>query len=440
MLKKKDIWEQITTNLESDISQSEVKTLFSHTTLRDLDQCSAVIEVPNKLIATWLLDNYIDKIKDSFKDALDFLPEIRFTYPTQSRFSSTSTPPRTKELTSKLIHGLNPFYTFDTFVTATCNRFAYSSALDVAKNPGTQYNPFYVFSKLSLGKTHLLHAIGNHLLSGDQGSKIRCLSVDQFTSEFSLAAKHRKLSQFRNDYTNLDLLLLDDVHLLAGRKKTQQELISLFNSLYEAKKQIVVAAKTPPSQIHNVLPQLSSRLEWGLLAEIDVYALETKLKILKKKAEEQNLTIPDDVTFFLSNTTHDLKTLNHYLVTLQAHTSLYQHPIDMSTAKSLTKNRHISKTSVRDIQKATAQHFNISVTDLLSNKKSRKFAYPRQMAMYLTRVLTDLSFTDIGKAFGNKDHSTVIYSVKRIDNSKDLKRGVLDDIVTLQNFLSPPLT
>jgi chromosomal replication initiator protein len=440
MPKKKDIWEQITTNLESDISQSEVKTLFSHTTLRDLDQCSAVIEVPNKLIATWLLDNYIDKIKDSFKDTLDFLPEIRFTYPTQSRFSSTSTPPRTKELTSKLIHGLNPFYTFDTFVTAACNRFAYSSALDVAKNPGTQYNPFYVFSKLSLGKTHLLHAIGNHLLSGDQGSKIRCLSVDQFTSEFSLAAKHRKLSQFRNDYINLDLLLLDDVHLLAARKKTQQELISLFNSLYEAKKQIVVAAKTPPSQIHNLLPQLSSRLEWGLLAEIDVYALKTKLKILKKKAEEQNLTIPDDVTFFLSNATHDLKTLNHYLVTLQAHTSLYQHPIDMSTAKSLTKNRYISKTSVRDIQKATAQHFNISVTDLLSNKKSRKFAYPRQMAMYLTRVLTDLSFTDIGKAFGNKDHSTVIYSVKRIDNSKDLKRGVLDDIVTLQNFLSPPLT
>ena len=439
MLKKNDIWEQITIILQSDLSQSEAKSLFSHTALRKLDKASAVIEVPNKFIATWLLDNHIDKIKESFRTILDFLPDISFTYPSKSSVQHTPTHPSPKEPMGKLTHGLDPFYSFDTFVPATCNRFAYSSALDVARKPATQYNPFCIFSKLSLGKTHLLHAIGNHLLRRDQQSKIRCLSADQFTSEFSLAAKRRDLIQFRDLYSSLDLLLLDDVHLLAGRKRSQEELVSLFNSLYESRKQIVFTAKTPPSQIHNLLPRLSSRLEWGVLSEIYVYPVETKIKIVKKKAERQNLTIPDDVTFFLANATDDLKKLHHYLISLQTHASLYQHPIDMSTAKSVTKNKHIYKTGVADIQRATAQHFNISFIDLVSNKKNRRFSYPRQIAMYLTRNLTDLSFKQIGKAFGNKDHSTVIYSVKRIHNDKDLKKPVLDDIFTIQSFLSPRL-
>jgi chromosomal replication initiator protein len=427
MFKEKDIWKKITISLESAIPESETKAWFSHANLKKLDPELALIEVPNKFVANWLRDNYLAQIQDSFKSSLNFVPEIRFTY-------NTITGQHTHQHKT-FNHGLAPSYTFDNFVMSDSNRFACATALDVANRPAENYNPLYIFSKTSLGKTHLLHAIGNHVLSINPLTRVKYLSADQLSSDLSNAAKKQNLNAFRQDYTGLDFLLIDDFHLLSGRERSLQEFTSIFNMFYQSKKQVVVAGKTSPNQTKNLPPDLRSRMEWGILIELQVPDHMTRMKIIQEKAREENLHILDDVAFFLANTTNDLKILIKYFVSLQTYTSLYQRKIDMSTVKSIIKSTNIYKRNLNDIQKLTAEYFNINVSDLLSNKKSRDFSYPRQVGMYLCRKLTDLSFKDIGRAFGNKDHSTVIYAVKRIEKEKNKKQGVLNDINKLQNFL-----
>jgi len=427
MFKEKDIWEKITISLESAIPESETKAWFSRTNLKKLDTDSALIEVPNKFVANWLRDNYLTQIQDSFKSSVNFVPEIKFTYDTITRQHSNQY--------KNFDHGITPLYTFDNFIMSDSNLFAYKTALDVANRPAENYNPLFIFSKTSLGKTHLLNAIGNHVLSTNPLTKVKYLSAGQFSSHLSNAARRKNLNKFRKYYTSLDFLLIDDFQLLAGRERSLQEFTSIFNMFYQSKKQVVVAGKTSPHQTKNLPADLRSRMEWGLLLELQVADHKTRMQIIQKRAKEENLHILDDVVFFLANTTNDLKILIQYFVTLQTYTSLYQRKIDMSTVKSILKYKNIYKRSVNDIQKLTSEYFNISISDLLSNKKSRDFSYPRQVSMYLCRKLTDLSFTNIGRAFGNKDHSTVIYAVKRIENEKNKRQEVLSDINKLQNFL-----
>jgi chromosomal replication initiator protein len=427
MFKEKDIWEKITIDVESDMPESETKAWFPQTNLKKLEFDLALIEVPNKFVANWLRDNYLPQIQDSFKKILNFAPEIRFTFDSLTRQHT--------QQYKTFDNGLIPSYTFDNFIASESNRFAYATALDVASKPVKNYNPLYIFSKTSLGKTHLLHAIGNHVLSINPLNRIKYMSADRFSSHLSNAARRQNINEFRQYYTNLDFLLIDDFQSLAGRERSLQEFTSIFNMLYQSKKQVVAAGKTSPHQTKNLPPDLRSRMEWGLLLELQVPDHMTRMKIIQDRAKEENLNILDDVAFFLANTTNDLKILIQYFVNLQTHTSLYQRKIDMSTVKSIIKHTSIYHKSVNDIQKLTAEYFNISISDLLSNKKSRDFSYPRQVCMYLCRKLTDLSFKDIGRAFGNKDHSTVIYAVNRVEKEKTKKQGVLNDINKIQKFL-----
>lgn len=436
MPKKKDIWERITRSIKSDISPSEFKIWFSRASLKKLAPNQALIEVPNKFVASWITDNYVSHIQDSFKTNLNIVPDIRFTYNQSWRHSRKSENKSPQKPEIRLPHQLNPSWTFENFITAKSNRFAYSSALEVAQNPSVDYNPLYIFSNASCGKTHLLNAIGNHFLTNKPSAKVRYESTDQFCSDFSFAAKKQKLHKFRETHKNLDLLLVDDTHLFAGREHSQTEFIALFNALSQFNKQIVVASTSSPSQILNLNPQLKSRMEGGLLSEIQNPDQKTRMKIIRKKAEEVNLVIPEDVTFFLTNATSDLKTIIQYLVRLETFASLYQREVNMSTVKLVVKDSYLSKKSLHDIQKLTAQYFNISVSDLLSNKKKRDFSYPRQLAMYLSRKFTTFSFKEIGKAFGNKDHSTVIHAVKRIEKEKALRKDILTDIQRIEKFLS----
>lgn len=431
-----NIWNQITTSLESTLSKSEINTWFSSTSLIKLDKDQAVIEVPNRFVASWLSDNYIDKIHLSFKENLNYFPEILFIYSGSKPAEETPEYKTQKKSRVVLNHQLNSSLTFSNFITAKGNRFAYSLALDVADKPAEDYNPLYIFSKPSSGKTHLLNAIGNKILTHNPLAKVIYTSLDQLSSEFSIARKNRKLSKFRQNYRNLEILLIDDIHLLTGREKLQKELITLFNDYYESKKQIVVAGQLPPGQIRNLLPELRSRLEWGLLSELQIPDHKTRMKIIKKKAKEEKIPVPDDVAFFLAKSTTDLKTLANYLISLVVYSSLNKRDINISTIKSIIKNKQSFKVDANDVQKFTATHFNISITDLLSNKKTHKFSYPRHMAMYLCRELTGLSFKKIAGAFGNKDHSTIIYAVKRIEKDKEEKKSVMDDLNKLQNLLS----
>jgi len=438
MPKKKEIWAQIISHLESHISRSEFETWFSHTALKQLNPDLAEIEVTNKFVATWLNDHYITQIKRAFKSILNLSPEVRFTYiqPSNRQDKNISEHKSSQISTIKSHHQLNPLWTFSSFITAKNNRFAYKSALDVANKPARDYNPLFIFSKLSFGKTHLLNAIGNHFLSNNPIAKVRYVFANQFSSNFSLASRNRKITEFRKYYKNLDLLLLDDIHMLAGREKSQQELITILDLFCESRKQVVIAGNSPPSKIYTLLAHLRSRLEGGLLAEIHSPDQQIKIKIIKKKAKEKKLQLPDDVAFFLANASSDLKTVMQYMVSLETYTSLYQREIDISTVKSIIKKRHFRKISLNEIQKRTAEYFNISLSDLISNRKKRKFSYPRHVAMYLCRNLTDYSFNEIGKAFGNKDHSTVIYALKRVEKEKEIKKEVFNDINKLQGFFS----
>ncbi|MBW1764276.1 MAG: chromosomal replication initiator protein DnaA [Deltaproteobacteria bacterium] len=432
----RNIWNQITTSLESTLSKSEINTWFSSTSLIKLDKDRAVIEVPNRFVASWLSDNYIDKIHLSFKENLNYFPEILFIYSGSKPAEETPEYKTQKKSRVVLNHQLNPSLTFSNFITAKTNRFAYSLALDVADRPAEDYNPLYIFSKPSSGKTHLLNAIGNKILTHNPSAKVIYTSLDQLSSEFSIARKNRKLTKFRQNYRNLEILLIDNIHLLTGREKLQKELITIFNDYYESKRQIVVAGQLPPGQIRNLLPELRSRLEWGLLSELQIPDHKTRMKIIKKKAKEEKIPVPDDVAFFLAKSTTDLKTLANHLISLAVYSSLNKRDINISTIKSIIKNKRSFKVDANDVQMFTATHFNISVTDILSNKKTHKFSYPRHMAMYLCRELTGLSFKEIARAFGNKDHSTIIYAVKRIEKDKEEKKVVMDDLNKLQNLLS----
>ena len=438
MVKSDDICSRIIASLKSEISHSELKTWFSQITLSKFEPDLAVFEVPNKFIARWLQGNYINQIQRSFENVLNLSPEIRFIQ-NGSSFEHNTSDEIPKESNADFNNqqgSLNPSLTFSSFIESKNSIFSYSSALETANKSSADYNPLYIYSMLSLGKTHLLNAIGNHINNTNPMQKVGYFSAGRFNSSFLLASRLRNLYDFRYSFKKFDLIIFDDIHLLGGREKSQKELITILDTFYESKKQIIMAGKQPPSKIQGLLPHLRSRLEWGLLSEILVPDLQTKMKIFNKKITDNKLQVPEDVVFFLINTTNDYKVLTQYLVSLEIYSSLQKRPIDMSVARSVIKNRRFYKTDINDIQKITADYFNISVADIFSNKKSRKYSYPRQLAMYLSRELTNLSLKKIGEEFGNKDHSTVLYAVKRIERDKNLKQELIGDIKSLYELLS----
>jgi len=435
---KNYIWDQIKNDFKSGIPKPEFDTWLSGVSLKEIDQDHAIIEVPNKFVARWLQDNYIDQIQTVFRKHLKTLPEIRFT--------STS-PSDKKDLPKKnaptspgtsVFQGLNPLSTFGSFVTANSNRLAYSSALDVADGPSNNYNPLYIFSEFSLGKTHLLNAIGNLVIKNDPFANVMYLSTERFISRFLSPENTIPANHFWESGGNPDFLLIDDLHLIAEHKKPQEEFLALCSSLLESDKQLAIAATYPPSKIPNLLPQLRSRLEWGLIAEISAPSQKTKMKIIKKSAKQTDLVLSDNVVFFLAGATDNLKTLIKYLVKLQAYASSYKRPIDISVVDSIIKKKsnHASDIDLRHIQRVTAKYFNIALRDLLSNKKGKTFSYPRQIAIYLSKKLTSYSLKEIGNAFGNKHHSTVIYTVKRVEKVKSQNKAILNDINTIQMVIA----
>ena len=309
MLRKKDIWNQITSSLDPAVSRSESETWFSHTRLKKFDPDLALVEVPNKFVASWLHEHYLSQIRNSFKNNLGLNPEIRFTYQKTSSDHYVAGPETTGKSDVIYNNHLNPSFTFDNFISAGSNEFALASALQVASRPAEHYNPLYIFSPLSLGKTHLLNAIGNYLATKNLMTKVKYVSTDRFSYGLSSAIRKQKISEFMDSYRKIDFLLIDDIQRVAGREKTQEELTSLFNLFCETKKQIVVAGNSPPGQIRNLNTHLRSRMEWGLLVELHKPDQKTRMTIIKNKAREKNLDLPDDVAFFLSNIANDLKPL-----------------------------------------------------------------------------------------------------------------------------------
>jgi chromosomal replication initiator protein len=318
----------------------------------------------------------------------------------------------------------NPKYTFENFVVGASNQFANAACLAVANLPAKNYNPLFIYGGVGLGKTHLLNAIGNHILRNrilPDVRKISYTSSEEFTNELINALRYEKMDEFRNKFRRMDILLIDDIQFIAGKERTQAEFFHTFNSLYEARKQIVVTSDKFPKDIPNFEERLRSRFEWGLIADIQPPDIETKVAILRKKAENENIPLSNDVAFFIaSQIDSNIRILEGSLIRIGAFASLTKTSIDLQLAKEVLKNIIKPREeiiSIDFVQKIVSSFFNMKISDLKVKRKYKGYVVPRQVAMYLSRKLTSASLLEIGEKFGGKDHSTVLHSIKKVEET-----------------------
>ncbi len=320
---------------------------------------------------------------------------------------------------------LNPKYTFDSFVVGNNNRFAHAASLAVAEAPATSYNPLFIYGGVGLGKTHLMHAIGNEILRNNKNSNILYVTSEKFTNQLINAIKDNKNEQFRTKYRNIDVLLIDDIQFIAGKERIQEEFFHTFNTLHESGKQIILSSDRPPKDINPLEERLKSRFEWGLIADISNADYETRLAILRKKAQIENIIIEDEILANIANRIDtNIRELEGALTKLIARSSLMNSPITMEMSEWAINEIVSSKDTVIScafIQETVAKYFNIDVKDIIGSKKSNDIVFPRQIAMYLCRNVPQISLPIIGKEFGNRDHTTVMHACRKIE--KEIKEN-----------------
>jgi chromosomal replication initiator protein len=384
------------------------------------------LEVPNRFFKEWINEHYSPLIRE----AISFLTQkpchLQFRIRSEKIVEKESIQPLLESYDIQATHSFrpifNPKYTFDHFVVGASNQFANAACLAVANLPAKNYNPLFIYGGVGLGKTHLLHAIGNHILQQHilpDLKKICYISSEEFTNELINSLRYEKMDEFRNKFRRMDILLIDDIQFISGKERTQAEFFHTFNSLYEAHKQIVVTSDKFPKDIPNFEERLRSRFEWGLIADIQPPDIETKVAILRKKAEIENIPLPNDVAFFLaSQIDSNIRMLEGSLIRIGAFASLTKTPIDIQLAKEVLKNIIKPKEeliSIDLVQKVVSNSFNIKMSDLKVKRKYKGYVIPRQIAMYLSRKLTNASLLEIGEKFGGKDHSTVLHSIKKVE-------------------------
>lgn len=332
---------------------------------------------------------------------------------------------------------LNPKYTFNSFVIGNSNRFAHAASLAVAESPAKAYNPLFIYGGVGLGKTHLMHAIGHFVLQNNPNAKVEYVSSEKFTNELINAIKHDKNEEFRNKYRKVDILLIDDIQFIAGKEGTQEEFFHTFNALYDANKQIILSSDRPPKEIPTLEDRLRSRFEWGLIADIQVPDFETRMAILKKKADVENINVSNDVMVYIATKIKsNIRELEGALIRIVAYSSLTNRSITVDLAsealKDIISKKQSKHITINTIQDVVSSYFNLTIDDLKSQKRNRNIAFPRQIAMYLSRKLTDMSLPKIGEEFGGRDHTTVIHAYEKISDivngNDESMQSTIDDI------------
>jgi len=444
------VWTQTATNLEKVIPpQNYINWIqpiqYSHT-----ENNKVVVCVPNQFFKEWLEDNYLDLINSALSITAEKNLAIAVTIkedetplpqPVEETTRAAPKPPSKEPRPVAEREGtpLNPRYTFDQFVSGSGNQFSHAAALAVANNPAITYNPLFIYGGVGLGKSHLLHAVGHQVLSQNADTRVCYCSAEKFMHEMVNSIRLNKMEEFRERYRSVDVLLIDDIQFIAGRERTQVEFFHTFNSLYESHKQIVITSDKFPREMPNLEERLRSRFEWGLIADIQPPDLETKMAILKKKAELNRINLPDEVAYFLaSSDTRNIRELEGMLIRLGAYSSLQHIPITLAMAKDNLKDILVDKRkeiTVELIQKNVADHFNLKVADLKSDKRLKTFVQARQVAIWLCRDLTSASYPDIGSRFGGKDHSTVIHATKKIDRLMGEDPQLASMIETIRNTI-----
>ncbi|HTX37205.1 MAG TPA: chromosomal replication initiator protein DnaA [Bryobacteraceae bacterium] len=439
-----NIWDQILEHLQLKLSQQTFENWLANTSFLYLEQGTVHVSVPDRETSAWLEAELALPVRNALTEL--HLPVQRVCYEAQPPrgslnrahavlepmvAASTVEMPSTLPAPSGLPAGqdaesaasaLNPKFSFETFVVGSCNRFAHAAARSVADHPARSYNPLFLYGGVGMGKTHLMHAIGRELMDRYATLRIVYTSSEKFMNEMISCIRTERMPQFHQRYRAADVLLIDDIQLLGNKERTQEEFFHTFNELHDHQKQIVVSSDAHPKEIPGLLERLRSRFEWGLLADIQPPDLETKMAILDKKAEAEGVTLPDDVRIFIaSKTKSNVRELEGALIKLVAYSSLTGAPIHLAMAQQILKNLlhgRDPKISIDAIQKAVAERMGIKQSQLKEKSNTRKVVYPRQVAMFLVKELTDASLPEIGRAFGGKHHTTVMHSVNKIEKER----------------------
>ncbi|MCJ7482488.1 MAG: chromosomal replication initiator protein DnaA [Thermodesulfovibrionales bacterium] len=420
-----EIWNKSLAQIEEKVGNNIIDLWFRPIKLSQFKEQQATVEIPNRFFKDWIEDNYPDIIAESIGTILKYPVTVRYKIAEKMdptvRKMDMRLETRRQKLASRGIY-LNPKYTFENFVIGPSNQFAHASAKAVAEAPGKTYNPLFIYGGVGLGKTHLITAIGNAVIDKKPDISVIFVSAEQFTNEVVSAIRHQKMGELKEKFRNIDLLLLDDIHFIENKTQTQEEFFHTFNTLYERQKQIVISSDRPPKEIAAITDRLRSRFSMGLIADIQPPELETKVAILQRKAETEKIFVPEDVAYYLaSKVKSNIRELEGCLIRLGAQSSLTGRPINIDMAKNILQDliEDDEKPITTDqIQKTVSEHFALKVSDMKAKKRTKEVALPRQIAMYLSKQLTNLSLSDIGKNFGGKDHATVIYACKQIEGKR----------------------
>lgn len=441
-----EIWKLTLKKIRSQLSEQNYNTWIKPIRFKKIDDDIIKLTVPNKFIKNWIKDNYQSKLEKIAAEE-GFL-NYRLDISISEEGSKTESENKIDEKENKKEFiknknednsNLNKKYTFDTFVSGSSNQFAHAAAYAVSNNPATTYNPLFIYGGVGLGKTHIIHAIGNEVLKNNKHLKVSYYSSEKFTNELINSLRHARMNEFRNKFRSIDILLIDDIQFIAGKKSTQEEFFHTFNALYESHKQIVITSDKFPKEIPDLEERLRSRFEWGLIADIQAPDTETKNAILKMKADQNNIDIPDEVINFLANSvTSNVRELEGYLIRIGAYASLTSTEINLEMSKDILKNiltENNSEITIEKIQKTVADHFQIKVSELKSPKRLKNLVFPRQISMYICRKLTNMSYPEIGAKYGGKDHSTIIHAIKKIEKklqediyTRNLVENLMDKI------------
>jgi chromosomal replication initiator protein len=412
-------WDSILARVEQKLNRHSFATWFRPTAFVLHHGQTLIVHVPNPQFKDWLTKNYSAVIDEAVAELecgpLQVVFECEGQDSSAPSVSEASSGPREQVSATPL----NPKYTFEGFVVGASNQFAHAAARAVAEIPSKSYNPLFIYGGVGLGKTHLMHAIGHYVMAHNRQTRVTYISSDSFMNEMINALRFDRIPAFRQKYRTADVLLVDDIQFMGGKDRTQEEFFHVFNALHDAQKQIVISSDAPPRQIPNIEERLHSRFEWGLIADIQAPDLETKVAILRKKAESERVHIPENVALFIaSKVKTNIRELEGGLIRLIAYASLTGRDIDIGLAQETLRDLlggDEKLVTMEMIQKFVADHYNIKLADLKAKNNSRAVAEPRQIAMYLTKTLTGASLPVIGKGFGGKHHSTVIHSLRKIE-------------------------
>ena len=439
-----NFWEEILARIETKVNRHSFYTWFRPTTFVAEDRSSVTVRVPNVLFKDWLTRHYAGVITEAASElkrpglVVNFVADSPTAVPIIPLGADDTTviesvpPPAAQHGPA----GLIPRYVFDTFIVGSSNQFAHAACRAVAEAPSRSYNPLFIYGGVGLGKTHLMHAVGHYVLQHDRNLKLTYITSERFMNEMINAVRYDRVLDFRAQYRSVDVLLVDDIQFLAGKEGTQNEFFHTFNALHDSQKQIVLSSDCPPQEIPALEERLRSRFEWGLIADIQSPDLETKVAILKKKAETEAVPLPDDVAMYIAGKIKsNIRELEGSLIRLIAYASLTGQEISLALTQEVLKNildHDVKAVTIEIIQKFVADYYNLRMMDLKARDNSKSVAMPRQIAMYLCKQLTHASLPEIGRSFGGKHHSTVIHSIRKVE---DLRKKDPDFNKVIANFL-----